>query len=73
MPETSTARPEPADKLGEGGTILVVDDEHGVRMAARTILEEFGFNVITASCGKEGLDVFCDWLGSKVRAKMASA
>jgi CheY-like chemotaxis protein len=44
------ARPE--DK-----TILVVDDEPNVRLYLRTILEDAGFMVITASDGEEALKI----------------
>jgi CheY-like chemotaxis protein len=40
------------------GVILVVDDEEAVRTVARRILERFGFEVITAADGQEGVDVF---------------
>lgn len=42
------------------GTILVVDDEETVREVARSILEEFGFDVLLASDGVEALEVFED-------------
>lgn len=40
-------------------TILVVDDEGMVRNMTRRILERFGFRVITARDGREGVDIFC--------------
>ena len=40
------------------GVVLVVDDEEAVRTVARRILERFGFEVITAADGQEGVDVF---------------
>jgi len=40
------------------GTVLVVDDEDTVRAVARNTLEMAGFEVITASDGREGLKVF---------------
>ncbi|HEV8132311.1 MAG TPA: PAS domain S-box protein [Acidobacteriota bacterium] len=40
------------------GTVLVVDDEEGVRDAARSILEESGFVVLAAHDGREGVEVF---------------
>jgi signal transduction histidine kinase/CheY-like chemotaxis protein len=40
------------------GTILVVDDEEGVRDIATSILEEFGFEVLLARDGEEALELF---------------
>ncbi|WP_236075230.1 response regulator [Mariprofundus sp. EBB-1] len=40
------------------GTVLVVDDEEGVREYAVMLLEEFGFDVITAENGLEGIEQF---------------
>ncbi len=45
------------DYRGEG-TILVVDDEEGVREIATAILAEFGFEVLLASDGEEALELF---------------
>jgi two-component system cell cycle sensor histidine kinase/response regulator CckA len=42
------------------GRVLVVDDEEGVRSVGRGILEHFGFEVLTAADGPEGLAVFRD-------------
>jgi len=39
----------------EGTTILVVDDEPGVRSSLKGILEDEGFEVFTAPSGEEGL------------------
>ncbi len=50
-------KPIHTDYVGEG-TILVVDDERAVLEVARSILAEFGFNVITASDGLEALEVY---------------
>jgi PAS domain S-box-containing protein len=41
------------------GTILVVDDEEAVRAVASRMLESFGFHVLTARDGREGVNVFC--------------
>jgi len=38
-------------------TILVVDDEPDVREYLRTVLEDAGFNVITAGDGEEALEI----------------
>lgn len=40
------------------GTILVVDDEEMVRQTARHALERFGFSVLTADDGRQGIAVF---------------
>ncbi len=38
-------------------TILVIDDEKGIRDGAERILSKMGFSVITASRGEEGLEI----------------
>lgn len=38
--------------------ILIVDDEEMIRMVMRTMLKEFGFNVVEAANGREGLEAF---------------
>jgi PAS domain S-box-containing protein len=51
---TSTAlgrRPRPL----HGGTVLVIDDEPVIRVAAEGLLKELGFRVLVAENGKEGL------------------
>ncbi|HEY1172932.1 MAG TPA: response regulator [Verrucomicrobiae bacterium] len=40
------------------GTVLVVDDEETVRDVCRRALQEAGYQVLTASDGAEGLEVF---------------
>jgi len=42
------------------GTVLVVDDEESVRSLAKMMLERFGFKVLTAANGREGVDVFSE-------------
>jgi PAS domain S-box-containing protein len=55
---------EPADNLSApdtwrgSGTILVVDDEEGVRSVAESLLRSMGFEVILAEDGQEALEVF---------------
>ena len=39
------------------GTILVVDDEEGVREVAERMLQEIGFSTITAEDGRQALDI----------------
>lgn len=48
QPETDAAR----------GTVLVVDDEEGVRQVCRMMLSSLGFDVLLASTGEEAIDVF---------------
>lgn len=40
------------------GKILVIDDEEIIRMATTAMLEECGYEVITASSGNEGIELF---------------
>jgi CheY-like chemotaxis protein len=42
----------------EGGTILLVDDDPHVRDVASEMLAHLGFRVLTATNGREGLEVF---------------
>jgi CheY-like chemotaxis protein len=42
------------------GTILVVDDEETVRRTAKTVLERWGYRVILAENGREGVERFRD-------------
>jgi CheY-like chemotaxis protein len=43
---------------GNGQTVLVVDDEAYIREITRTMLETFGYRVLTASEGQEGLKAY---------------
>jgi len=40
------------------GRVLIIDDEHFVLNIGRTMLEELGFEVLTAAGGREGLDIY---------------
>ena len=40
------------------GIILVIDDEQIARSVAKKILEKFGFMVLSARDGREGVDIF---------------
>ena len=40
------------------GTVLVVDDEDGVRLVAGRMLEKLGFDILSASDGEKGLEVY---------------
>jgi PAS domain S-box-containing protein len=51
--------PEEQDKpIGEGGTILLVDDDAHVRQVASEMIAYMGFKVLTAVDGREGLEIF---------------
>ncbi|MBI2841089.1 MAG: AAA family ATPase [Acidobacteria bacterium] len=43
---------------GRGETILVVDDDEGIREATSAMLHDLGYRVVTASDGEEGLRLF---------------
>ncbi|HEY7390926.1 MAG TPA: PAS domain S-box protein, partial [Bryobacteraceae bacterium] len=54
-----TQRPPSSAEILEGNaTILVVDDEQIVRQTAKAMLERYGYTVLMAENGKEGLDLF---------------
>jgi len=61
LPDAST-RPATAGfdrvEIGDGGLILVVDDEPSVREITQTILEAAGYEVIVKRDGAEALDIF---------------
>ena len=44
--------------LGRGELILVVDDEENIREVTRKALERFGYRVLTASNGAEGVSLY---------------
>ncbi|MBM4121521.1 MAG: response regulator [Nitrospira sp.] len=50
--------------VSETATILVVDDEPGVRELVRIILEEYGYTVLEAGHGEEALQVCQQYAGS---------
>ncbi|WP_210526664.1 PAS domain-containing hybrid sensor histidine kinase/response regulator [Rubellimicrobium arenae] len=45
------------ERLGEGETVLVIDDEPTVRMLIREVLEECGYSAIEAEDGPSGLRI----------------
>src|SRR2546421_649462 len=51
--------PQPAPR-GRGETILLVEDDPGVRMVARRVLETFGYKVHEAIHGKAALGAWAD-------------
>ncbi|MEO8377059.1 MAG: response regulator, partial [Candidatus Sumerlaeota bacterium] len=48
----------PQQAYAESGTIMVVDDEESVRAVACSILEKFGYTVLSAADGREAVDQF---------------
>lgn len=40
------------------GTILIVDDEESVRVIAARMLEFFGFSILLANDGQQGVEIF---------------
>jgi len=52
----STSSPELP--RGHGQLVLVVDDEEIIRETTRQLLEGYGYEVLTATDGKEALDIF---------------
>jgi len=49
---------------GHGETILLVDDEQQVRQTATALLEHYGYTVIAASDGEQGLDCYLQAAGA---------
>ncbi len=50
----------PKSAGGKGETILLVDDEEGIRLAVRTVLTMHNYQVVTAATGVEALGIFMD-------------
>jgi two-component system cell cycle sensor histidine kinase/response regulator CckA len=58
-PATCGAAPGESSPQWRGhGTVLVVDDDSGVREVMRALLERRGFTVLTAADGRSALDIF---------------
>ena len=58
-PAGPALRSEPATAIGrDSGTILIVDDDETIRVSARRMIESVGFSVLTASGGREAIQVF---------------
>jgi len=55
--EEKTSAEGQEDRLpaGEGETILVVDDEENIRLITQATLEKYGYTVVTANDGTDGL------------------
>ena len=62
IPDESSLRdtpsPAPAICRGAGETVLVIDDEENILEVTRQILDSFGYQVLTASDGIEGISLF---------------
>jgi CheY-like chemotaxis protein len=59
QPSTGQIHRRPSDRSWHGqGTVLVVDDESTVRTTAARALERFGFQVLLASNGSVGVELF---------------
>jgi DNA-binding response OmpR family regulator len=50
----------PAQLRGGTETVLVTDDDEGVRRITRTMLEHLGYTVIIAADGEDAVEVFTD-------------
>jgi PAS domain S-box-containing protein len=64
QPIAAVARPR-----GNGETVLVVDDEEGIRQIAQRILEKFGYRVLLANDGAEGIALYRQY-GSEIAVVM---
>ncbi len=50
--------PRVAQPMGHGELILLIDDEEAVRELTKTMLETYGYRVVTAQNGFQGIDRF---------------
>ena len=58
IPQQPPPPAAPNPNIPDDTTVLVVDDEPGVREAVTLALEQFGFTVLTAADGVEAVEVF---------------
>ncbi|MBI5592214.1 MAG: PAS domain S-box protein [Deltaproteobacteria bacterium] len=60
LPDQPVAQPPPSSlpEIHGTGTILLIDDEDMVREVAGMMLEHLGFTVITASSGREAVQIY---------------
>jgi PAS domain S-box-containing protein len=71
--QAESPKPARADKLSAAeqwrgsGAILVVDDEKAVQQVTKKVLEHFGFTALTASDGREGVEILRRH-GDKIKA-----
>src|SRR3974390_3439478 len=49
------ARPKMSEPLSSAGSVLIIDDEAAIRESLHTLLELEGYDVETASTGREGM------------------
>ena len=58
-PQSTVPPPEPVEQPWRGsGSVLLVDDDNGVRTIVAKLLKELGFDVTAAEGGQVGLDLF---------------
>jgi CheY-like chemotaxis protein len=50
-------RTAPSDRAPRAAVILLVDDNNDGILARRSVLEEFGYTVVAASCGETALEI----------------
>ena len=62
-PASSIAPSTPEMSLAGDETVLVVDDEDTVRQTAKSALESYGYKVVVAANGKEGVRLFEELAG----------
>ena len=58
LPRRAPAKGRARRPTAKLGTILLVDDEANVRNVAQKSLQDFGFNVVAAENGKQGIQLF---------------
>ena len=63
LPEPAQAPAAPAADCRGSETLLVVEDEEGVRVLVRDYLQMSGYSVLEAGCGDEALRIACEHRG----------
>jgi PAS domain S-box-containing protein len=58
MPVKAITRDSEADNWSNSGIVLLVDDEEQVRGVGKEMLQELGFDTITANDGREAIEIF---------------
>jgi CheY-like chemotaxis protein len=56
--------------VSDGGTILVVEDDHEIREAMETLLEELGYRVLTAADGRQAMQLLARIDGTSDRPRV---